>query len=135
TVWLNPGSESDPGMSATDAATPITITSFALRESSSPGMGGLFFDNLVVGTEFTDVVSNVAPTITTQPQDQTVTEGTDVTFFVTATGTPPLTYQWQFYGTNLEGQTDSSLDLLSVTTNQTGPYLVMCTNSFGVTNS
>jgi len=133
TVWLNPGAESDPGITATDAATGITITSFALRESS--GMGSLFFDNLVVGTSFADVVSNVAPTITTQPQDQTVTEGTDVTFFVTATGTPPLTYQWQFYGTNLDGQTDATLDLLNVTTNQTGPYMVICTNFFGGTNS
>src|SRR6266850_360600 len=137
TLWLNPGSEADPGISATDAATALTVTSFALRESlSSPnGMGSLFFDNLVVGSSFTDVVSNVAPTITTQPQDQTVTEGDDVTFFVTATGTPPLTYQWQFYGTNLNGATDSSLDLLSVTTNQAGPYTVICTNFFGSTNS
>ena len=137
TLWLNPGAESDPGISATDAATEINMTSFALRESlsSGNGMGSLFFDNLVVGSEFTDVVSNVAPTITSQPQDQTVTEGDDISFLVTANGSPPLAFQWQFYGTNLDGATDSTLDLLSVTTNQAGPYRVTCTNSFGSTNS
>src|SRR6266481_9366372 len=30
TLWLNPGAESDPGISATDAATEIKMTSFAL---------------------------------------------------------------------------------------------------------
>ena len=39
--------------------------------------------------------------IATQPQSQTVPLGSTVTFSVTASGPGPLTYQWQFDGTNL----------------------------------
>src|SRR5205814_798289 len=97
----------------------------------------LYFDNLRVGTSFSDVLSSVtnAPGITNQPQSQTVTEGGNVTFTVGASGTPPLYYQWQFYGTNLNGATNSSLSLTSVTTNQAGPYALTVTNSLGSTNS
>src|SRR5205085_12409204 len=37
----------------------------------------------------------VAPTITTQPANQTVTVGQTAAFNVVATGTAPLSYQWQ----------------------------------------
>jgi hypothetical protein len=46
-----------------------------------------------------------APTITTQPANQTVTVGQTATFSVTATGTAPLTYQWQKNGGNISGAT------------------------------
>jgi len=139
TLWLNPTTESDPGVTATDTATTITVTTFALRESlsSGDGMGSLFFDNLIIGTNFTDVVvpATGPPLVTSQPQSQTVVEGTNVILKVTATGAPPLSYQWLFYGTNIDGATNASLMLLAVTTNQTGPYQAVITNSAGMTNS
>jgi hypothetical protein len=49
-----------------------------------------------------------APSITTQPQNQTVAVGSTATFTVAATGTGPLTYQWQKNGTNISGATSSS---------------------------
>jgi len=76
-----------------------------------------------------------APVILTQPTSQTVTTGADVTFTVLAAGAPAPFYQWQFNGTNLNGETSSSLTLTSVTTNQAGDYLVVITNSVGATNS
>ncbi len=39
--------------------------------------------------------SDVAPSITAQPTNQTVTAGQTATFTVTASGTSPLSYQWQ----------------------------------------
>ena len=36
-----------------------------------------------------------APTIVTPPADKSVTEGETTTFTVNATGTEPLSYQWQ----------------------------------------
>src|SRR5207253_1787430 len=39
--------------------------------------------------------SATAPSITTQPANQTVTVGQTATFTVVATGTAPLSYQWQ----------------------------------------
>src|SRR5207249_2774894 len=50
----------------------------------------------------------VAPTITTQPTSQTVTAGQRATFTVTATGTAPLSYQWQKNGTTIGGATAAS---------------------------
>ena len=49
-----------------------------------------------------------APTITTQPQNATVTVGQTATFTVVATGTAPLSYQWQRNQTNISGATSAS---------------------------
>ena len=45
------------------------------------------------------------PVITVQPQSQTVPPSGTVTLNVTATGTGPLSYQWQLNGTNLSNGT------------------------------
>lgn len=50
----------------------------------------------------------VAPTIGTQPANQTVLEGATATFSVTATGTAPLAYQWKKGGTAITGATAAS---------------------------
>src|SRR5215469_13338362 len=44
-----------------------------------------------------------APTITTQPTNQTVTAGQTATFTAAASGTAPLSYQWQKNGANISG--------------------------------
>ena len=44
-----------------------------------------------------------APSITSQPQAQTVTVGSSATFSVVAVGTAPLQYQWQKDGANISG--------------------------------
>ena len=74
---------------------------------------------------------NIPPTITTQPMAQTVNAGGNATFSVTATGTPSPTYQWQFNGANLSGQTSSTLTLTNVTTANAGSYDVVVTNVAG----
>jgi len=57
-----------------------------------------------------------------------VTLGTDVTLSVTATGTPPLTYQWQRNGVNIDGATSSALDLPFIEVSDLGTYLLLVTN-------
>jgi uncharacterized repeat protein (TIGR01451 family) len=76
-----------------------------------------------------------APAITSQPQSQTVSNGNSVTFSVAATGTPPLTYQWEFNGATLPGQTGSSLVLSSVTSGDAGDYRVVVSNATGAAPS
>ena len=44
--------------------------------------------------------AQTAPTITTQPANQTVLPGTNASFSVAVAGTGPFSYQWQFNGTN-----------------------------------
>jgi len=48
-----------------------------------------------------NLIAQTAPTITTQPTNQTVLPGTNVTFTVAADGTGPFTYHWQLNGANL----------------------------------
>jgi len=48
------------------------------------------------------------PTISTHPADQTVVTGQTATFSVVATGTAPLTYQWQKNSVDIHGATNPS---------------------------
>jgi len=99
----------------------------------------------------------VLPDIPTtgQPTNQTVGAGTTVTFAVTTTnGTPPLSYQWQFQGTNLIwtnlvnggtnfliggthiiGATNATLTISTVESNDSGNYQVIVTNYAGSVTS
>jgi hypothetical protein len=72
-----------------------------------------------------------APFIVTQPASQTVTAGTGVTFSVGASGSPPLTYQWQFNSNNIAGATGSSYTIASAQSSNAGLYSVAVTNSVG----
>ena len=49
-----------------------------------------------------------APTVSTQPSDQTVTAGQTASFSVSASGTAPFTYQWRKNGSNISGATSST---------------------------
>ena len=62
----------------------------------------------------------IAPMITTQPASQTVIAGQTATFTVVATGTAPLSYQWQKNGTNIPGATSASYTTPPTTTADTG---------------
>ena len=68
--------------------------------------------------------------ITVQPVDVTVGLGSNAQFAVTATGTAPLSYQWQFNGTNIAGATTSSLTITNAQLADEGPYAVLVTNLY-----
>ena len=75
------------------------------------------------------------PVLTRHPTSQTVDAGTTVTFNVTATGTPPLSYQWRLEGMDLSdgglvrGATTSTLTLSNVPLAQAGSYSVVVSNA------
>ena len=78
----------------------------------------------------------VAPTITLQPADKTVTAGQTATFSVTATGTAPLSYQWQKGTTNINGATSSSYTTPATTGADNGStFRVVVSNSIGSVTS
>jgi len=54
------------------------------------------------------------PSIVIQPEPQTVNAGATANFFVSASGTAPLGYQWQKDGSNIPGATSSSLAVAGV---------------------
>lgn len=75
------------------------------------------------------------PVILTNPASQTTQTGSNVTFNVVATGTAPLSYQWTWAGTNLNGQTAPVLLLTNVQPVQAGSYGVQITNLYGSASS
>ncbi|QSQ21419.1 PQQ-dependent sugar dehydrogenase [Pyxidicoccus parkwayensis] len=73
-----------------------------------------------------------APVITTQPVNQRVVAGKTVTFSVQATGTAPLSYQWQHDGVDMPGKTGPSLSLSLVVLSDSGARLrVRVSNAAG----
>ena len=88
-----------------------------------------------VTSSVANLALNNAPSITSQPQNQTVSVGQDASFGVTATGTVPLTYQWRFYGSNVAGATASSYTRTNSQTSNAGPYTVVVSNSLGSVTS
>jgi hypothetical protein len=75
-------------------------------------------------------VPAIAPVITAQPINQTVTVGGTATFTVGANGTPPLSYQWYFNGTSpVAGGTNTLLTLTNVQLSQGGLYSVVVSNA------
>jgi hypothetical protein len=78
----------------------------------------------------------VAPAITAQPSNQTVTAGQTATFGITATGTAPLSYQWQKNGLNIAGATSASYTTPATTTADSGTtFDVVVSNSVGTATS
>jgi hypothetical protein len=78
---------------------------------------------------------NVPPSITTQPSSVTVTQGQPASFSVVATGTAPLSYQWQFGGANISGATGSSYSIASAQPANAGNYDVIVNNVAGSVTS
>jgi hypothetical protein len=77
----------------------------------------------------------VPPSISSQPTNETVPVAGTASFSVSATGTAPLTYQWQMAGTNVPGATNSSLLVTNVQTSEAGPYRIIATNAAGAVTS
>lgn len=72
-----------------------------------------------------------APSITQQPVGGTVCEAGSMTLAVTASGTPPLTYQWSRNGVAISGSNSSSLPLGPVDVADAGSYTVAVSNTCG----
>jgi endonuclease/exonuclease/phosphatase family metal-dependent hydrolase len=96
---------------------------------------GFGIDDLTVAFDTGVALPPAAPEIISQPQSQVVAAGNLVEFSVGATGHPAPSYQWQFHGTNLPGATTSTLTLPNLTTNQSGPYRVIVSNTVGAATS
>lgn len=120
-----------------------------------------FLDSLFIvdlNTEETDLIvgdkdaiisfSNQPPTIITQHQEVTGEEHGTVTFSVVASGTEPLTYQWQknngystLYdgiidtGATVSGVNSATLTISNITLNDQASYRVIISNVYGSVTS
>ncbi len=82
-----------------------------------------------------NVLNITIPEILTPPQDITVYAGGTANFSVVASGSPNLTYQWQFNGADLANETNATLAVVNAQTVNQGPYAVKVTSEVGTTPS
>jgi len=73
----------------------------------------------------------VSPAIAQHPQPASVSQADTASFTVTATGTPPLHYQWRFNNTDILGATASSFSRTNAQPEHVGSYSVLVTNLAG----
>lgn len=123
----------------------VTSNILSITAATTNNSGGY---QIVASNSFGAVTSGVAvlsvglpPTFSVQPTSVTVLAGSNATFGASASGSLPLIYQWRKNGTNLangggiSGATTNTLALTGVTTNSSGNYSLLVTNSFGVATS
>ena len=132
--WMNRLTGASLTTSFTDnAATNFSFDGIALRPQ----------DNTTVAatTIFTEarveVIPPGPPSISTDPQDQSIFVGQDASFAVLASGTAPLFYQWYTNNTSsaLTGDTNSVLIITGAQLSDSGSYSVLVSNSFGSVTS
>ena len=122
-------------------ATSATLTLSAVTIGQSGGSYSCVVTNAAgsatsSAATLTVTAAAIAPTIATQPVNQTVTAGNNASFTVVANGTAPLSYQWRLNGANIVGATSATLSLTSVTTGQSGgSYSCVVTNIAGSVTS
>jgi alpha-tubulin suppressor-like RCC1 family protein len=116
-------------------------TNFFYRiDRASAAQSGLY--NVIISNARGTVSSREAtlwvrpdPYFITQPTNQTVLLGENVTFYAPAAGSLPVSYQWFFEGDPVPGGTNSTLTLTNISMGQTGHYWVTASDGRGIQTS
>ena len=77
----------------------------------------------------------LAPNIISQPNNQSVNGGQQISLAVGATGIPDPTYQWELNGTTISGATNATLTFASANVTNSGVYSVIVFNTSGTMTS
>lgn len=120
---------------------PITIINDLLNEPDETVIVTLDSPSaalLNANSTHTHTINNFAqtpPTITAQPQSQTVVSGSNVTLSVVAAATQPPIYQWFFNSSTVPGAISPSLTRSNFQASDEGRYHVLVTNATGSATS
>ncbi len=125
-------------------ATSATLTLNNVQASQDDSEYQAVFTNSIgtATTSFATLAVQYAPTVTSNPNNQTATAGDEVTFTAAANGNPTPTVQWQVSTdggktfNDISGATNPILTLAGLTTAMSGnEYQAVFTNSIGSTTS
>ena len=124
------------GLTIADA----TGATFAIASAQPSDSGNYTVDvtnsgGTVTSEAATLTVNAIAPTITTQPTAQSTTLGAAATFTTAASGTAPLTYQWQKDAADIPGATSATYTVAAAQISDAAQYRVVVTNSAGSATS
>jgi len=134
------------------ASGPDSIKVYDLVNASSPLQLGQFvgaYEQVLVQGRYAFAAGGAAgltildlggafatpPTIIDQPANLRAVAGGSASFFVGVSGNVPVSYQWQFNGADLPGETEPLLRLASVQSTDAGGYGVVVANSSGSVTS
>ncbi len=141
-VNLGNGSNSYPELASFDLSSFITGGTNANGSTHQitlnlVGAGTNFPANIVFSGNVPQPVTNLTVAVSaTGPTSQTICPGDGAVFSTVASGTGPYSYAWLKNGSALGGQTNSSLILMNVSTNDAATYSVNVSGAMGaVTNS
>jgi hypothetical protein len=117
-LYIDPapgGAEPFPSINAgaDDNVGPPSLQVLLFRSTSGAGVWN--FDNVRVGTNWSDVTPAGIPLTITGPLDQSICSGNPATFNVSVDGTPPFLFQWRTNGVAVPGATNNAF-LLSAPT-------------------
>jgi hypothetical protein len=90
--------------------------------------------SIVLNLSFGSTGGGTAPSITTQPANQTTTIGGSASFTVTADGNP-TGYQWSFNGSPIAGATSTTYTINNAQSANAGNYQIAVSNAAGATAS
>jgi M6 family metalloprotease-like protein len=133
-----------PVFSVTVGALPTGLSlSYDGVISGTPTVTGSYTGLITAGNTSTSVFTQafaitISPwpaAITYNPVSRTNDPGTQASFIVTATGTPPLFYQWQTNGINIAYATNATYTIASVTTRDAGSYRCLVSNIVNIATS
>lgn len=111
----------------------IRIYLTSVQPNPGPNDTAFFLDDFTLNV--TTGSSSTAPSITTQPANQSVSPGGTATFSVVASGSPTLFYQWRKNGTAIPGATNATFSIASAQTGDAGSYDVQVANCAGTITS
>ena len=145
-LWVNPSSESDQFVFGKDITANTYLDTEPVSQigfSQYPNQGVAAIGNVMVGLNFTDVMTNVAqiPVIGVQPQGTTapIFSGNNFTLYTAASGTD-VTYQWYSNdvamaddGVTVVGSQSNILNLTNLL--NTANYNVVASDSAGSVTS
>lgn len=125
-----------PGLSAAHVVNAIGVSSRGVYAGGGTGRARpLALEGATEPRFLAEFPQAGAPALLVGPRDEVVNEGGAVTYAVAAAGAPPLSYQWWFNGTLLDGRTNATLTLTNLLAGQTGTYEVRVANPFGQVTS
>ena len=110
-----------PAYTTPPATTSDNGTQFAVVISNNAG---------TITSNAAILTVNIPPSITTQPSIQTVIAAQTATFSVTATGTLPLSYQWQKNGVAVSGATSPTYTTPPTTGTDNGSQFTVIVSNF-----
>jgi hypothetical protein len=117
-----------------------TCTNVLVLDSVQPAQAGTYtvtVTNIVgaVTSAIALLTVGLPPAVVQQPTNLVVLQGQSAIFTVGACGDSPLSYQWQFNGTNINAATTSALTVATAGSTNAGNYNAVLLNPYGSTTS